>query len=143
MTIEKYHLLNKVFFEIGCIIIFVLLIVIPLNCNENFLVHVIGVAMLFCLYVFGKKIMQLKVISSIFMEISRVSYGIFLVQHKVVLMVISKLNPLMPGDVLKALIISVFFSIIIAKTILLATSFVLKSKIYCFLENKYILKTNN
>ena len=143
MIIEKNHLLNKVFFEIGCIIIFVLLIVIPLNCNENFLVHVIGVAMLFCLYVFGKKIMQLKVISSIFMEISRVSYGIFLVQHKVVLMVISKLNPLMPGDVLKALIISVFFSIIIAKTILLATSFVLKSKIYCFLENKYILKTNN
>ena len=58
-------------------------------------------------------------------------------------MVISKLNPLTPGDVLKALIISVFFSIIIAKIILLATSFVLKSKIYCFLENKYILKTNN
>lgn len=49
MIIEKNHLLNKVFFEIGCIIIFVLLIVIQLNCNENFMSHAIGVAMLFCL----------------------------------------------------------------------------------------------
>ena len=55
-----------------------------------------------------------------------------------VYMVVSHLRPVGYVEVLKALEISILFSVIMAKVLLVVTDSVLHSKLYVFFENKFI-----
>lgn len=142
MIIEKYHLLNSKKLALGSAIVFGFLLLIPLNTEGIILQsihHINGVCLLFVLYIIGCFVMRKKYLTTLFSEIGKISYCIFLLQHLIVLHILKYCSPIESFKVVVLLGIAMVYTCIMAKILWIITNVCLKSKVYLALEEKLFI----
>ena len=141
MTIEKYNLINNKKLALGSTVILGFLLLVPLG-QEGFFTksipHISGFCLLFILYFIGSFVMRSRLLSALFSEISNISYCIFLLQHLIVLHILTYRSPTEPFKVIVLLGIAIIYTCVMAKILLIVTNFTLKSKTYVALEEKLL-----
>lgn len=143
MAIEKYNLINNKKIAFGSIVILGFLLLVPLGQKSIFtksIQHISGFCLLFILYFIGKFVMRSKSLSALFSEISSMSYCIYLLHHLIVLHILAYCSPTEPFKVIILLGISVIYTCVMAKILLIVTNSILKSRPYIAFEEKIIKK---
>lgn len=108
MVLMKYrkYILNR-YVAIASGIICIILANIKFEILSNAGNHVMGAFLFIVMYVFGEWIMKNNVVDKVFAEISRVSYGIYLLQHMAVMKVLTAWNPACPVNIIVVLLFTI------------------------------------
>ena len=145
MLIEKYSLLSYRKLTLVCSLIFLILLIVPLK-PELFLVkyiqHISGICLLFILYFMGNIIMKHQYFCSLFSEVSKISYCVFLLQHLIIFHILDYYSPEEPFKVIILLGITIIYTLAMAKVLLIITNFMLNCRMYIAIEKKLHLRKN-
>jgi len=151
MLLEKhdYLLKKKVFFIICAAVSLPLLFwTIPIpdfipfhSAIRNMTVHLIALGLYEVMYVIGNYITKPKPLKSFFAEAGALSYPVFLVHHKIILMVLQRHNPTSTADYWLMILINIAVTIAVSFVLKTVIGLLLKSKAYKAFENA-ILKKN-
>lgn len=112
MLIISHNILNKniVQWMLGIMIICT---VIPLNSNIK--VHIVGVCLFFVLNWCGKWLMNTPVLKIFFLKLSQLSYAIFLLQHIIVIRILTIIQPSVPVNVMLLMGITMVIIVVMAQ----------------------------
>lgn len=140
MFISKYALYkNNICIAIS-FAMFVIVLFVKLPIHNYYSVHICGLGLFFVMYYIGNKLIRLKTLSKVVMELSNLSFPIFLLQHLIVVQIIAAFKPTSVVCVMVFMFIACLLTIIEAKMLSVITKEVLNSNIYLFCENKLKLK---
>lgn len=104
--------------------------------NSNIAIHLMGIFLFFILFYLGEIVMKISYLNNFILEISRISYAIFLLHHIILAKILLIYNPNNYINILLLLIFIIILVIIVSKILYLITNLVLKSKIYLIFEKK-------
>lgn len=125
MLMERYELYKKTLLLLPCSVVFVITVFFEIPLKEVFCSRLIGVCLTFILYYIGKLIMRYKYTRLAFNEISSVSYPIFLLQHLIIIFVLTNIPPADNIAVLSKLLFTTVLIIAAAKVLNIVTKAVL------------------
>ena len=126
MIIERYELYKKALLLLPCTAIFVILVFFHVPVKAVICSRLIGICLTFILYYIGKLIMRFKYTRLVFNEISSVSYPIFLLQHLIIVFVLTNIPPADNFAVLSKLMFTTVLIIAAAKVLNIVTKAVLR-----------------
>lgn len=119
-------------------IISIIICAFKLPINTTILSHILSLALFFVLYYIGNYIMKIKPLNQSVSLISKLSYPIFLLQHLIILKLLRIYNPHEPVMIILWLIVTIAAAIAGAAILSVITNWILKSKWYLKLENKFL-----
>lgn len=126
MLMERYELYKKALLLVPCVALFVILVFFKIPLEEVICSRLMGICLTFILYYVGKLVMKFKYSRFVFNEISGVSYPIFLLQHIIIIFVISHIPPADNFAVLIKLLFTIALIIANAKVLDIITKAVTK-----------------
>ena len=129
---------NKYIFIISSIVSLCLLFVKMSVVPEIISVHVLGITLFLSFNYVGRWIMKNSILKALFMELSGLSYAVFLVQHIIISKMVGQYMP--ENDVLSCLwlLLIIIVTIGVAKLLTVVTNLLLKSKPYRKFEGLFI-----
>jgi peptidoglycan/LPS O-acetylase OafA/YrhL len=142
LSIKFHHLFfhSKEAFLISLFLLFVLSL--KKISNIILIFQIQGFALFIMLVQIGKKIMKFR-IKIIFVEISTLSYNIFLFHHKIIIDILNIINPTEWYLNMILLLIIIILTIILSKILYIIIKKILNSKCFKLFERILIKKINN
>lgn len=143
MLLMKYNQIwkrNALVFIVSLFLSIVILFVKIDFIHENIFNHLLALCLFFFLSYLGDYIMQNRICKSVFSEISRLSFAVFLLQHIVILFVLGRYMPGNDCIAILCLLGIIAISIALAKVLTLINDRLLKTKLFRKLDN-YFLKS--
>ncbi|MBP3410268.1 MAG: hypothetical protein J6M10_04640, partial [Clostridia bacterium] len=120
--IKNKHLFDKPLYALLCILGCIVMFTFKLPISENLANHLTGILFFVSLYTLGKLVMTWKVTHTIFTQLSRVTFALFLFHHKFIFAVLNYANPVGVIQVLVLLFCAILVFLLLSKALVVLTN---------------------
>ena len=142
MLLMKYRTyINKKPVIILNLILCIIILFVKMPIHKNVLEQILGCGLFCILWNVGNSVMKNRWIASTITYIGDLSYAIFLIQHVLILKVLSVTNPVENSKSMLVLLITILFIVLTAKIITIVTDAIMNSMLIKKIDNR-ILKRN-